>query len=57
MRKAGLDGPYSGGKHQYTVRGQLELFIPNPHGGEIGRELLAPILRQAEITRDEWERL
>ena len=57
LRKAGFDGPYSGGKHQYMVRGQIKLFIPNPHGGEIGRELLARILRQAEMPRDEWERL
>jgi hypothetical protein len=36
------------------VRNSLKLFIPNPHGGEISRGLLARILRQAEIDRDVW---
>ena len=50
-------GPYSGGKHQYLVRGSLKLFIPNPHSGEISAELLARILRQAGVSRTEWEAL
>jgi predicted RNA binding protein YcfA (HicA-like mRNA interferase family) len=57
LRKAGFDGPYSGGKHQFMVRGSLRLVIPNPHSGEISRALLARILRQAEISREEWEEL
>ena len=39
------------------VKGTLKLFIPNPHRGEIGRDLLAKILRQAGIDRDEWSEL
>lgn len=57
LRQLGFEGPYSGGKHQYLVKGQLRIAIPNPHQGEIGRELLARILRQAGIEREEWERL
>ena len=57
LRELGFDGPYSGGNHQYMVKGQLKLFIPNPHQGDISGALLAKLLRQAGIERSEWERL
>ncbi len=57
LKQLGFSGPYSGGKHQYLVRRELRLYIPNPHGGDITRELLGRILRQAGIDRDEWEKL
>jgi predicted RNA binding protein YcfA (HicA-like mRNA interferase family) len=57
LKRAGFQGPYSGGRHQFLVKGELRLFIPNPHDGEIGRDLLARILRQAGIDRSEWESL
>jgi predicted RNA binding protein YcfA (HicA-like mRNA interferase family) len=57
LRKAGFEGPYSGGKHQFMVKANVTLHIPNPHQGDIGRELLVRILRQAQISRDEWEKL
>ena len=28
--------------------------VPNPHEGDIGVEQLARILKQADISRDEW---
>jgi hypothetical protein len=39
------------------VKGELRLVIPNPHQGEISKDLLARILRQANISRSEWEDL
>lgn len=57
LHRAGFDGPFSGGKHQFMIRGDVTVRIPNPHRGDVGRELLARILRQAGIDRDEWERL
>jgi hypothetical protein len=39
------------------VKRDLTITIPNPYGGEIGRELPARVLRQAGLTRDEWEKL
>ena len=37
------------------VRGNVQLTIPNPHGGrEIGVSLLKMILDEAAISRDEW---
>lgn len=38
-------------------KGDLVLTIPNPHRGDIGRTLLAIVLRQAGISRAEWERV
>ena len=55
LKRLGFQGPYSGGKHQFLVKGELKLFIPNPHDGEIGRDLLSKILRQAGIERKDWE--
>ena len=57
LRKLGFQGPYSGEKHQYMVKGQFRLAIPNPHKGDISKALLSQILRRANITRDEWEEL
>jgi hypothetical protein len=57
LRQVGFEGPYSGGKHQFMVREDITIWIPNPHQGDIGRELLARIFRQAHISRDEWEKL
>lgn len=37
--------------------GDFRLTIPNPHQSDISKALLAKILRQAEISRDEWEEL
>ena len=57
LREMGFEGPYTGGRHQYMVKGQIKLRIPNPHRRDISRDLLARILRQAEISREEWEAL
>ena len=57
LRKVGFQGPTSGGKHQFMVKGNLRLRIPNPHRGDIGSNLLRAILRQAGISISEWEEL
>lgn len=57
LKKAGFDGPYTGGKHEFLVKGELRLILPNPHQGEISKDLLARLIRQAGLTRDEWEKL
>ncbi len=55
LRSLGFAGPFSGGKHQFMVRGDIVVTIPNPHGKDIGVDLLSRVLRQAGITRREWE--
>jgi len=57
LRQLGFDGPYSGGRHQFMVKGDITLSIPNPHHADIGREFLARILRQAGIDKAVWEKL
>jgi predicted RNA binding protein YcfA (HicA-like mRNA interferase family) len=57
LKKAGFEGPFAGGKHEFLVKGELRLVLPNPHQGEISKELLSRILKQASITRKEWEEI
>ena len=57
LRQLGFTGPTKGGKHQQMKKNSLTLTLPNPHKGDIGRELLSRILKQANISRDEWESL
>ena len=55
LRRLGFEGPFSGGRHQFMIRKDLTLTVPNPHKGDIGRDLLARILKQADISREEFE--
>lgn len=38
-------------------RGDLVLTIPNPHADGIGKDLLSRILKQAGVSREDWERV
>lgn len=55
MRQLGFIGPYSGSKHQFMVKNNLRVRIPNPHKIDIGKNLLNRILKEAEIDKSEWE--
>jgi len=57
LKQLGFTGPYSGGKHQFMIKDQLRLTLPNPHQTDIGINLLHKILKQAGITKQEWENL
>lgn len=39
------------------LKNGIRISIPNPHRREVGLRLLSTILRQAEISREEWESL
>ena len=54
LRTLGFEGPYQGGKHPFMMKRDLVLTIPNPHRSEIGLDLLIRILRQAGVSREEW---
>jgi predicted RNA binding protein YcfA (HicA-like mRNA interferase family) len=56
LKQAGFAGPYAGGKHEFMVKGELQLVLPNPHQGEISKDLLVRILHQANISRSDWEK-
>ena len=55
LGKLGFEGPFSGGKHEFMIRGSTTVRIPNPHGRDIGVGLLARVLRQAGVSAEEWE--
>ncbi len=57
LKRFGFSGPYSGGKHQFMIKDDLVLHIPNPHEGDIGKDLLARILKQAGLSKRDWESL
>jgi hypothetical protein len=40
LRTFGYEGPFSGGKHQYMVRRERRIAVPNPHRGGISVGLL-----------------
>jgi predicted RNA binding protein YcfA (HicA-like mRNA interferase family) len=57
LRHCGFIGPKPGGNHEYMIKGDISVRIPNPHRGDISKGFLARILRQAGIKRGDWERL
>ncbi len=57
LRQFGFIGPYSGRRHQFMIKDGMRVRIPNPHRGDIGKNLLKQILREAEIDKVEWEEL
>jgi len=57
LRQLGFTGPFAGGKHQFMLKAEISLTLPNPHQSDIGPGLLSRILRQAGIDRADWERL
>jgi predicted RNA binding protein YcfA (HicA-like mRNA interferase family) len=55
FRRLGWEGPEYRSDHPFMLKeGHPPQKIPNPHGEDISVDLLAKILRQAGITRDEW---
>jgi len=55
FRALGYSGPFSGGKHQFMIKGSQKIRIPNPHIGNISVSLIKEILRQAGISSQEWD--
>jgi len=44
LRKLGFEGPYTGGRHEFMLRGDQRFILPNPHRGDIGIDLLVRVL-------------
>ena len=55
LRDLGFDGPYTGGRREFMLRADRRLILPNPHRQTVSADLLTRLLRQAGITRQEWE--
>jgi hypothetical protein len=51
----GFNGPFAGTDHEFMTKGTVRVKLPNRHHGQdIGVDLLARILRDSGISRDEW---
>ena len=57
LNKSGYKGPFSGGKHLFMIKDNVRLTLPNPHRKEIGVDLLKRILKQADISINDWLKL
>lgn len=57
LRQFGFTGQFPGGKHQFVIKGNLRVRIPNPHTGDIGVHLLKKILAEAGIDAADWEKI
>ena len=56
FKRLGFTGPFSGGRHQFMMKGELKARIPNPHKSrDISDSLINEVIRQAGITKKEWE--
>ena len=57
FKALGYAGPFSGGRHQFMVNGPKKIRIPNPHAsGDVHISLVKEILRQADISEEEWDK-
>ena len=54
LKRLGFRGPYSGGKHQFMEKDDFKVFIPNPYGKDIGKILLARIIKEIEISINDF---
>ena len=55
LKKLGFEGPYPGSRHEVMARGEISIIIPNSHRGEeISTSLIARILKQAAVSRQDW---
>jgi len=57
LRDLGATGPFPGGQHEFMRWDGKRIILPNSHQGDISTGLLARILRDARVSREEWERL
>ena len=57
LQGLGFEGPYVGWRHEFMLRGTRRVILPNPHRGDIRVDLPVRLLRQAGVTREEWEAL
>lgn len=56
FKHLGFDGPHPGGRHLFMVKNVHKIRIPNSHRSDISKHLVAEILRQANISPEEWNK-
>ena len=54
LRKASFSGPFSAARHEYMKRDSIKIFIPNPHGKDIGLPIIKKIINQLKLSNQEF---
>ncbi len=54
LRKLGFLGPFPAARHEYMKRNGEKIFIPNPHGKDIGLPIIKKIIQQLRISHQEF---
>ena len=57
LKVLGFDGPFIATKHQFMIRGNHKIFIPNPHGKDIGTPLVMQIIHQLGMSNKAWNEM
>ena len=57
LRKLGFLGPLPAARHEYMKRDGEKIFIPNPHGKDIGLPIIKKIIQQLRISHQEFLKL
>lgn len=52
FRRPGFAGPFSGGKHQFMIRGDFTIRVPDPHHGDMTRKPSGGRLRYTSSTSE-----
>lgn len=52
LRKLNFSGPFSATRHEYMKRNGEKIFIPNPHGKDIGVPIIKSIINQVGISNE-----
>jgi predicted RNA binding protein YcfA (HicA-like mRNA interferase family) len=56
FKSLGFEGPFSGKKHQFMIKGPMKIRIPNPlRSKDIHQSLVNEILKQAGISLEDWD--
>lgn len=54
LKRLGLEGPFSGGRHLYFLLGKLRLTVPNPHEGDVSRRNIKAVIDKLKMTAEEF---
>jgi len=54
LKKVGFSGPFIATRHQYMKRDGEKIFIPNPHGKDIGLPIIKKIIHQLNLSNQEF---
>ncbi|MEO8456535.1 MAG: type II toxin-antitoxin system HicA family toxin [Chloroflexota bacterium] len=56
FKNLGFEGPRQQGRHPFMSKGPLKVFIEGRHGRDIPIWLQQKFLRQAGISKDDWDK-